>query len=81
MKFEQPIEVSGITTIVIDRTMVWQRWSRIVKEDQDWHLTKPERKTKPWDVKTSSAMKKYLTALLNTHRVWIHEDTLNLVKK
>jgi len=91
MKFDYPIEVSGINRIVINRRLVFLR------EAGGWGLlttagNKPYGET--WK-KTDAAMMKFVQGLLTrlkksskypgcftwVNRAWVHGDTLNIVRR
>lgn len=72
MKFTVPVEVTGIKTVVVDRSLCWARY-----EDQ-WILESPP--TKELQRKTDHQMKEYITTKLESgHRGWVSGDTLNIV--
>ena len=75
------IEVSGITRIVLNREFVWERkeydglvepiWAKI-SEDGSWSY-----------VRLPKEIRGMLDYMLNNpeYRMWVHGDTLNIVKE
>jgi len=94
MKFNSPIEVSGIRRIVINRKLVFVR----VDNGPDWYLLDgngdPHVNGATWK-RTADEMKYFVDKTLNklkpskkykgcftwVNRTWVHEDTLNIVRR
>lgn len=75
MKLPVPLNVSGITKIVIDHVL-WERHD----PRSDW-VYACQNGTE-YRIKTQEQMHQYLLSLLPTHpNVWPHRDTLNVAKE
>ncbi len=94
MKFNTPIEVSGIRQIVINRELVFDRrangWFLLTKTGNSpgsvgcktWKRTDDEMMR--FVSKLLSRLKKskkYPGCFTRTNRAWVHGDTLNIVRR
>lgn len=77
MKFTRPIEVTGITRIVFDRKRVWDK-----DTDEIWTAKNDgsDAIVRMMNHKDMSERIKYVEAD-SRFRMWIHGDTLNIVRK
>lgn len=76
MKFNVPIEVSGLNTVVIDRKYVWRRIKNTTNS-YGWVLNSP----KVGHHKRDHIMKAYLATLVkNSRKVWVSGNVLNICR-
>lgn len=76
MKFDVPIEVSGLNTVVIDREYVWRR-IKDTNNSYGWVLNSP----KVGHHKRDHIMKAYLATLVkSSRRVWVSGNVLNICR-
>ncbi len=91
MKFEAPIEVSGITRVVINRNMIWG----YMPVQKAWALQDGTPAIGKTHLKTEHQMQRWISSMLGklkkskvhkgcftwANRAWVHGDTLNIVRR
>lgn len=76
MKFTRPIEVTGITRVVFDRKKAWNKDAEDIwtfKTDESGNVYLMNQKAMTDRIKFAEADSRF--------RMWIHGDTLNIVRK